>query len=352
MSSNAYVNKMAEENSKVQAPLWARIYDVVNKRINNSNNDIKKQIVRGVTHPTQIPTIVNETAIEPIVNTVSAVPAAAGNLISPRNTEGESIPRTSRQTFSDLTRVGLGAVVPLAVLSPARAFLSSGGGLPGLSALVEAQAALTSTDLAIGSVINGAYDRQQNKKFIQERLIPQGPNWNNKPRIFTEGRLSLESDIEKNKIKELDRAIFTEPTTPKSSTSPDLFLNLAPKPPTSSEKLSPGIELKAPFVIKANQQIQDIKDQELYNAFRGGFMTSPQSDKSTTTPAAATTTPEQKPSILKILKDHKGWIAGAAAGGLVLGIAKNYMDKREEAENKKKQQRRLFLQSQYPLLHP
>ena len=347
MSRNAYVNKIAEEGSRVQAPLWARIYDVLNKGINNSINDIKKQTVRGVTHPTQIPTIVNETAIEPVVNIMSGVPSAAGNLISPRDAGGNSIPRTTRQTFSDLTRIGMGALVTGAALSPAKAFLSSGGGLPGIAAFTQAQAGLTATDFAIGSVIAGANDRQQNKKFIQDRLIPQDRNWNNKPRIFTEGHLSLAQDLEDIKIRELNRAISTEPTTPKPFTSPDLFLNF-----------NTGTKLKAPFETKADDLNKKDEAYENLHAFELSNRFPVESDEPTPPPEVATTptptpTPTgQKPSFLKILQDHKGWIAGAAAGGLILGITKNYMDKRKEAEDKKKQQRRLFLQSQYPILHP
>ena len=113
-----------------------------------------------------------------------------------------------------------------------------------------------------------------------------------------------------------------------------------------------------PFAREANQQNEELKDQELVHGFGAGAMSSLQSDEAQEwidqrrEEAAKAPVVSNKPSILKILKDHKGWIAGAAAGGLVLGIAKNYMDKIEEAENKKKQQRRLFLQSQYPILHP
>lgn len=107
---------------------------------------------------------------------------------------------------------------------------------------------------------------------------------------------------------------------------------------------------KTPFEQEAERQNREYKDKELLNAF--GVNPSPKIQNWAEEQRQDIVNKENKPSILKILKDHKGWIAGAAAGGLVLGIAKNYMDKRKEAEDKKKQQRRLFLQSQYPLLHP
>ena len=109
---------------------------------------------------------------------------------------------------------------------------------------------------------------------------------------------------------------------------------------------------KTPFEQEAERQNREYKNKELLRAFK--ISPSPEIQNWAEEQRQDIANKENKPSILKILKDHKGWIAGAAGatGGLVLGIAKNYMDKRKEAEDKKKQQRRLFLQSQYPLLHP
>jgi len=267
----------------------------------NIANDTADTITRGVFHPTQIPSIINESYVQPMKESVSMVPGAAKDLFSKD--------KTFRERSTALSKGLIGTLWPAALLTP------MGRGILGK---VSPAVAINS----IGSVV------------ALESLIGN----------------SL-SGVSKRMVEKSEKE--------------NRFNN-------------------TPFVIKANQQIQDTKDQELLHAFGAGTTLSLQSDEEkewlkqkrleteknqqidqsrpeaeknqqidqSRPEAENTSAVSNKPSIIKILKDHKGWIAGAAAGGLVLGIAKNYMDKRKEAEDKKKQQRRLFLQSQYPLLHP
>ena len=299
----------------------------------NIANDTADTITKGVFHPTQIPSIVNESYIKPMKESVSMVPGATKDLFSKDKTFRERSTALSKATIGTLwpaallTPIGRGV---LGKVSPAVAINSIGGVLGlesfvgnALSGVSKRMVEKTEKENRFNSapfVIKANQQNQQNQELKDQELL----------HAFGAGTMpSLQSDEEKEWWKQ--RRLETEKENQFNNT---------------------------PFAREVNQQNQDIKDQELLHAFGAGTMILPSSDEKKEwidqrrEEAAKAPVVSNKPSILKILKDHKGWIAGAAAGGLVLGIAKNYMDKRKEAEDKKKQQRRLFLQSQYPILHP